>query len=213
MLDALLEGNKLMYALRLTPYPNTAEKAQWVGDRIGSFVEAAGAEDYIFGQEFERNHHFHIVFSIVDELSGSRLCEFKDFLYDFFEVPDNKKGNPTYSLDLVRDKTKALCYAVKDGRYSSSERWVQLVSLAYKNSKTKKHSMKSSLSNLIDDYIDGHINDRDLWVGLGQARAELGLPLSIRWIDEMMFSIQCKKDPELLIQKWEERIIKSSLKS
>lgn len=201
------------YALRLTPYPNTETKVAFCRERIGGFIQAVGGQNYLFGQEYERNHHFHIVFSHPDDLTRAQKLSIRDQLYTSFEVPQDKKGNPSYSLEPVRLITEALSYAVKDGDYDSSEEWRQVLTEAYENSHKKKHSMKSSLADLTDKYIAGEINDKDLWVGLGQTRADLGIPLSIRWIDEMMFSIQCKKNPELLKDKWDERIIREQLKS
>lgn len=201
------------YALRLTPYPNTEGKVTWCRERLGGFIEAVGGQNYVFGQEYERNHHFHVVFELTKNFTKEDKIQFRDFLYDTFEVPKDKKGNPTFSLEPVRKFAEALSYAVKDGDYECSEQWKDIIATAYENSHQKTHSMKSSLANLSAKYIDGEISDRELWIGLGQSRADLGIPLSIRWIDEMMFSIQCKKNPELLLEKWQDKIIKEQNKN
>lgn len=206
------ESFGVYYALRITPYPNTEAKTTFVRERIGGFIRTLGGLNYLLGQEYERNHHFHIVFNLPSQLDNIGKKSLRDTLYTSFEVPEEKRGNPSYSLEVVRDLDRALSYAVKGGDYESSDEWRQIAADAYENSHTKKLSMKSSLLDLTTKYMDGDINDRTLFVELGKSRAELGIPLSIRWIDEMMFSIQVKKNPDLLLEKWEERIIKEALK-
>jgi len=203
------------YALRITPYPNIETKVKWCRELIEGFLHSISAENYVFGQEYEKNYHFHIVFSTHLEIpkKGERTDAFKEILYTTFEVSDNKKGNPTYSLEPIRSLEKALSYAVKDGDYEHSEAWSEVVQQAFENSHTKTHSLKSSLEALTDKYMKDEITDKDLWIGLGQSRAELGIPLSIRWIDEMSLSIQCRKDPNKLKELWEDRVIKEQLKS
>lgn len=200
------------YALRLTPYPNTDAKTLFCRQRIASFIEAIGGENYLFGQEFEKNFHFHIVFSHPESFtisSGQKITEIKKLLYEVFEVPKKKQGNPTYSMEVVRNLEHALSYAVKDGCYEASSEWIQIAVDAYENSFEKKYSMKRSLGDLTEQYNNGVINDKQLWIGLGQSRADLLLPLSLKWVDEMLLSIQCKKDPKLLDTLWEKRQIKS----
>lgn len=211
-----LSQDKHYYALRLTPYPNTKEKTLFCRERIGSFIETIGGENYLFGQEYEKNFHFHIIFShpnLFDTSKGDKIKSIKEILYLTFEVPKKKEGNPTYSLEEVRSLEEALCYAVKDDDYESSEQWIHIANDAHENSFSKAHSLKRSLGDLTDDYMKGEINDRQLWIGLGQSRADLGLPLSIKWIEEMTLSIQCKKDPTKLQTIWEDIEIKRQLKS
>lgn len=201
------------YALRLTPYPNTEQKVLFCRERISTFIEAIGGENYLFGQEYEKNFHFHIVFSHLEDFStdkGEKITEIKRLLYEVFEVPKKKQGNPSYSMESVRNLEHALSYAVKDGNYEASAEWIQIAEEAHSNSFQKKFSMKRSLDDLIDQYDKGDISDRQLWIGLGQSRADLGLPLSVRWIDEMLLSIQCKKNPELLEDMWEQKILKEN---
>lgn len=215
-MDTLSETH-FYYALRLTPYPNQEEKVLYCRERIPEFIKAISGEDYIFGQEYEDNYHFHIVFSTTEELhpdkkKDKRMTEIKECLYTTFDVPKDKRGNPTYSMEVVRSNEKAFSYAVKDGDYECSEAWREVATEAYENSHTKKHSLKSSLAKLFDKYMKDEIDDKDLWIGLGQSRAELGLPLSLRWIDEMCLSIQCKKDPNKLKELWEDIETKRVLK-
>lgn len=204
------------YALRLTPYPNNETKVNLCRVLVPEFMNAIGASDFILGKEYEKNHHFHIVFSyngdefFPQKKGDTKTAEIKELLYTTFEVPDDKKGNPTYSLEPVRSLDEALSYAVKCGDYDYSSEWEDVAREAYQNSYEKKHSLKSSLADLTDKYIKGDINDRDLWIGLGQTRAELGIPLSLRWVDEMTLSIQCKKDPTKLRDLWEFRLIKQN---
>lgn len=203
-----LSNTLFYYALRLTPYPNKEAKVLYCREKIPYFIETVSGLNYIFGQEYEKNHHFHIVFSLKEELTKESTKFIRDQLYTIFEVPKEKKGNPSYSLEPVRSLDKAFSYAVKDGNYECSEEWNEVAQDAYENSHEKSHSLKSSLGSLTDQYVKCEISDRELWIGLGQSRADLGLPLSIRWIDEMFLSIQCKKDPNKLIELWEDMEVK-----
>lgn len=207
-----LKQDAFYYALRLTPYPNKEAKVLYCREKIPHFIEAVSGQNYIFGQEYEKNYHFHIVFELKQELNKETTKFVRDQLYTIFEVPKEKRGNPSYSLEPVRSLEKALSYAVKDGDYDSSEPWQELAVETYENSFTKSHSLKRSLGDLTDQYIKDEINDKDLWIGLGQSRADLGLPLSIRWIDEMFLSIQVKKDPNKLNEIWEDIETKKVLK-
>lgn len=199
-----LSKDAIYYALRLTPYPNEEAKVMYCRDKIPSFIEAVSGTNYIFGQEYEKNHHFHIVFEVPEVFTKDKIKDFTEILYTYFEVPKDKKGNPSFSLKPVKAIEKAFPYAVKDGDYDGSEGWSEVLTEAYENSFEKKYSMKSSLGSLSDKYIKDEINDEELWIGLGQSKAELGLPLSVRWINEMFLSIRCKKDPEILILLWEQ---------
>lgn len=206
-------GDDELYALRITPYPNTPSKTQSVRDGLGDFIQSLGGRNYVVGQEYERNHHFHIVFSTqVDYTDRLNKSQLRDSLYTTFDVPEDKKGNPTFSLEPVRDARKALMYAVKDGDFFFTDEWSELIQRAYETSYGKPQSMKRSLASLTEAYMKGEINDRTLWISLGQSRADLGLPLSLRWVDEMTFSIRCKKNPDLLVQKWEEISLKEALR-
>lgn len=204
------------YALRLTPYPNTDAKVDFCRKLIPGFMEAIGATDYIVGKEYEKNHHFHIVFAyngdefFPQKKGDIKTTEIKELLYLTFEVPVKKEGNPTYELTLVRSLDQALSYAVKDGDYEHSLGWTDVAKEAYENSHEKKYSLKSSLADLSDKFMKDEINDKDLWIGLGQSRAELNIPLSLKWLDEMVLSIQCKKDPNKLKDLWETRYIKQN---
>lgn len=201
------------YALRLTPQPNDKLVVDAWRSTIPDFLSIIGSNNYLFGQEFAKNHHFHIVFSHPDEFNtkeGEFIKNFKTTLYELFNVPKNKWGNPTYELEVVRDLEHATSYAVKDGDYHYSPDWETTALEAYDRSYGKKYSLKDSISDLTDKYIRNEINEKSLWVGLGQTRADLGIPLSIRWIDEMLLSIQCKKDPNKLSELWENKIISNS---
>lgn len=207
-----LNPNAFYYALRLTPYPNKEVKVLYCREKIPYFIEVISGTNYIFGQEYEKNYHFHIVFELKEELNKEKTKFIRDQLYTIFEVPKEKRGNPSYSLEPIRSLEKALSYAVKDGNYDSSLEWQELAIDAYENSHEKSHSLKRSLGDITDQYIKDEINDKELWIGLGQSRADLGLPLSIRWIDEMYLSIQCKKDPNKLFELWEDIETKKVLK-
>lgn len=213
-----LSKEQFYYALRLTPHPNTKEKVMYCREKIPEFIEAVSGVSYLFGQEYENNYHFHIVFSTNDHFGTSpskdpRAEQIRDTLYEIFEVPEDKEGNSTYSFEEVRAIDEAFPYAVKDGDYQYSEDWESVATEAYEKSYPKPKSLKTSLADLTDKYIKGEINDRLLWIGLGQSRADLGIPLSIRWIDEMLLSIQCKKDPNKLQNLWEDIEIRKQLKS
>lgn len=202
------------YALRLTPHPNTVENVSSCRAKVPQFMLSIEAIDYVCGQEFEKNHHFHIVFSHSDEFDpqskhSQQVDDIKESLYSIFDIPKDKRGNPSYSMEVVRDLEKALSYALKEGDYIYSDDWEQVAADSYENSHTKTHSLKSSIIDLSDKFIRDEINEKQLWVCLGQTRADLGIPLSLRWIDEMLLSIQCKKDPNMLSDLWEQRIIKS----
>lgn len=202
------------YELRLTPYPNTESKTKFCRNLIGGFIEAVGGQNYIFGQEYERNHHFHIVFSSEHDMTIKKeKDELRDLLYTTFEVPTDKKGNPTYKFSPVRALNRALCYAVKDGNYDSSEAWKQVLALAYENSHSKTLSMGRSVATLTEGFLQGEINEKTLWIELGHSRAQLGIPLSTKWMDEMLFSIKVLKNKQLLNDLWEDRIIRQQLKS
>lgn len=200
------------YSLRITPYPNTEAKTTEVREAIGNFMDDISAINWLYGQEYEKNHHFHIVFAIGSELvKRSKLFElFKTKLYTIFSVPDDKKGNPSFSLEPVRKLDEALSYAVKDGNFNSSSEWIELCDDAFSKSHKKKHSLKSSLADISENFMDGIINERQLWILLCQSRSELGLPLSLRWVDEMCLSLRIKKNPQLAVELWEERNIKTN---
>lgn len=204
--------DQFYYSLRLTPYPNTDLKTQFCQDRIESFLMSLSIKSYLYGREYEKNHHFHIVFSSPIELKKYDITVLRDSLYSHFDVPEEKKGNATYSLESVRNLEQALAYAVKDGCYGSSGNWDSIANQAFEASFTKVHSVKSSLSDLSNKFINNQITEKELWISLGKTRAELGIPLSLRWMDEMLFSIQVKKDPSILEEKWEDKIIKEHLK-
>lgn len=213
-----LSQDAFYYTLRLTPYPNTKEKVLYCRNKFVEFFETISSLNYLFSQEFGPNHHFHCVFS-MNEYNGTDTKKdpwavvVRDVLYKIFEVPKDKKGNTSYSLEEVRSIEEAFSYALKEGDYECTEEWETAVAEAFAKSYKKKHSLKSSLADLTDKFIKDEINDRDLWIGLGQSRADLGIPLSIRWIDEMLLSIQCKKDPTKLKDLWEDMEIKKQLKS
>lgn len=205
-----MEDHQLYYyEMRMTPYPNNEYMIRQYRELVPRFIEEVGGINYLLGQEYEQNYHLHIVFSHMAFFGEKKKCpkkdEIRDIYYSMFQVPQEKKGNPSFKLDPVRNLEKALSYAVKDGNYEASAEWIQIAEEAYSSSYKKKHSMKRSLGDLIDQYEKGEINDQELWCGLGQTRADLNLPLSIRWIDEMVLSIRCKKNPELLRFMWDER--------
>lgn len=196
------------YSLRITPYPNTEAKTKFVRENIERFLKEIFAIDYICGQEYERNHHFHIVFSHPTDIKGkTEINNVRDKLYAVFDVPDNKRGNATFSLEPIRKLDESLSYAVKDGNYFSSPNWEELSHTSYSNSHSKKHSLKSSLSDISQRFMDGDMNERELWIELCLSRSQLGLPLSIRWVDEMVLSYRLKKNPDLAKDMWEERNI------
>lgn len=194
------------YEMRMTPYPNNEFMIHRYRELVSRFIEVIGGIDYLLGQEYENNYHLHIVFSHPLLFAQKKKCpkaeEIRDIYYTMFEVSKEKKGNPSYELKPIRNLNKALSYAVKDGNYEASSEWIQIAEEAYEKSFKKKHSMKRSLQDLIQQFEEGDIDDKQLWIGLGQTRAELGLPLSVRWIDEMVLSIRCRKDPNLLETMW-----------
>lgn len=212
-----MEDQLYHYEMRMTPYPNNEYMIKEYRDKIPKFIEDIGAIDYLFGQEYEQNYHLHLVFSHKEQFAEKKKCdkkeEIRDIYYSLFQVPKDKKGNPSFKLDPIRNLEKALSYAVKDGNYEASAEWIQISEEAYEKSFKKKHSMKRSLGDLIERYDRQEINERQLWVGLGQTRADLCLPLSIKWIDEMVLSIQCRNNPELLRDLWEQKVIKESLRN
>lgn len=208
------EDTVYYYELRLTPYPNTKQHTLTTRSRIAPFIESQGGHSWLFGQEFEENYHFHIVFASDDRTLGLKKSankkRFIEQLYSFFEVPQDKKGNPTFKLDNIRDLDKAMAYAVKDGDYSSSMDWETDAEEAYSRSFEKHHSLKRSINTLTEDFIDNKINEKGLFVGLCNMRAELRLGVRINQIDEQVLSIKMLKDPELAGRIWEDREIKKS---
>lgn len=187
------------YSLRLTPYPNTEEKVDYCRNRIEEFILGMEAQSFVCGQEYENNHHFHLVFSVSSKNKNEEklwINSFRDNLYLSFDVPKEKKGNPTYSLELVRNLDRALSYAVKDGDYFSSEDWAETVEIAYANSKPKKRSMKSSIAYIAERFEKNEINEDQVHYELCMSRGDLMIPLNLKWVEEMILSLNCRKDPE-----------------
>lgn len=190
------------YALRLTPYPQTQAKDDFVRGRIPEFIEAVGGDNYLLGRETSKNIHYHIVFSAPEELTSKGI---KDTLYQFFDVPNDKKGNATYSMEEVRDFDKACQYATKDGDIECTEEWSDIMESAYSHSKKKPQSYKSALEDLYLLFEDGGLNDRSLWIKLAQLRAEWKLPVNLRQLDELVLSAKIRKNPDLAREIWEEK--------
>lgn len=220
-IDTVEDDPETYYALRITPYPNTVQKVVMVRENIVrflnelEFLDGDCVKEYLFGQEYEDNYHFHVVFITDNEHNikkGEWIKKFKNFLYDIFDVPGDKKGNPTYALEFSRDRVKTLCYAVKDGDYESSPGWYKLANQAYELSNPKKSSMRKALADISDRFMTGHLSEQNAWIELGMSRADLGLPLSIKWIDEMIMSLKAKKDPEFLRDYWQDRETRRAMK-
>lgn len=112
------------FALRLTPHPNDVATMAYYWMRMKEFAQHLfimyGTFWMIWGQEKENNHHFHLVFNVrlnPDTTDNVFRKQFRETLYTYWSPPEDKRGNAFYSLELVRDKDKALSYAVKDGRW------------------------------------------------------------------------------------------------
>lgn len=190
------------YALRLTPYPQTQVKDDFVRERIPEFIEMIGGTNYLLGRETAINIHYHIVFESPIELT-SRLI--KDRLYLIFDVPDDKRGNPTFSMEEVRDFARACQYATKDGDIECTEDWKDIMEDAFAKSKKKPQSYKSALEELFLLFNDGQVNERTLWINMVKLRAEWKLPINLRQIDELVLSAKIRKNPQLATEIWEER--------
>lgn len=201
------------YALRLTPYPQTIIKDDFVRERIPEFIEAIGGDNYLLGREIAGNIHYHIVFHSSDALTSKDI---KDILYTTFEVPEDKIGNTTFSMEEVRDFDKACRYALKDGDIECSENWEEFMEIHYASSKKKPTSYKGLLADLYVRFENNEINERDLWIEMVQSRALFGdvpLGVNIRQIDEMFLAFKIRKDPQLAIQMWEDKEINRVLKN
>lgn len=203
------------YALRLTPYPNTEHNVRLWRETIPDFMDNIRAQDYIYGQEYERNYHFHVVFYTHYPIKEQK-DNFEEFiethLYPFFSVLPEKKGNPTFSLQPVRSLDKALPYAVKDGDFIASPNWTELSLDVYANSHQKHHSVSRSIKDLTQRYKDKELSEKQLFCELCYIRAELGLGLKIQDIDAMVLSIKVACDRTIPEKIYEDRIIKENLR-
>lgn len=195
------------YAMRLTPYPQTQEKDDIVRSNIPVFLKNIGSKDYLYGRETAKNMHYHIVF-LVQEVIDKKL--FKDVLYQDFQVPQDKIGNTTFSLEEVRDFDKATAYAVKDGDVGSSLSWIDLVKSATARSKKKKQSTKSLMEDLQSRFNQNIINERTLWLELAQGRAYLNIPHKSSTINDIVETMKINKNPDYAIELWEKEELRKT---
>lgn len=191
-----------LYALRFTPYPQTSKKDEFVKSRFAHLMEVIEAKDWLYGRETTKNIHYHFVIQFKKEVKSN---EIKELIYTVLEVPLDKIGNASFSMVEVREQEKALSYAVKDGDYKCSEGWKEITEDAFRKSKKKPQSLKDFMGDLWSRFEVGELNSRSLWIELIQGRAEMGLPVNLRNIDDMVLSFQIRQNPRLAIDIWEER--------
>lgn len=194
------------YTLRLTPYPQNSVKDAFVRGRIDEFLNMNGSLGYLYGRETTKNIHYHMVFEVDGELD---VKKFRDNLYESFEVPNDKRGNTSYSLKEVLDFQKACAYAVKDGDISSSIGWTEQLRASKKISKKKKQSSKELMADLQSRFNNNEINERRLWIELVIGRAYLGIPHRTTTINEIVEMMKINKNPEeYATELWEKNNIK-----
>lgn len=198
--------SEYIYALRLTPYPNNAEKDNVFKTIIPKFMTAILSEWYVGGRETSINIHYHIVFQTKEPVDKK---VFKELLYEMFVVPDDKRGNTSFSLVEARDKQKACSYAVKDGEFFFSPGARTLAESSYKVSKKKKQSTKSLMADLQSRFNKGELNERSLWIELCKGRAYLGIPHSNQTTNAIVETMKINKNPdERATELWEKNNIK-----
>lgn len=207
-----MDEGLFLYALRITPYPNTEPQVAFVRSELPKFMESLGSVNWLFGKEYEDNHHFHIVFSIRDgELSKKKSKSKKDFtelLYSTFRAPEDKRGNAFFSIEPVRDIDKATAYAVKDGDFETSAEWEELANDASERSFQKSHSMKSGLAKIAEQFCKNEINEEEAFVQLWLLRSELMATVKVADLDGYILSFKGLKDPEFPREFWRQREIK-----
>lgn len=196
------------YSLRFTPYPQTQQHDSFCMSAFETLFDDEMTYNFIGGRETARNIHYHIVFSCGEVLDKS---EFRDKLYAVMKVPDDKKGNTSYSLEDVRDLETAVSYATKDGDYFSTPDWASFADECYKKSHKKKQSSKGLMEDLYLRFEKGELNERSLWIELFQGRSALFIPTSYKWLDEVVTAFKVKKNPKLAIEIWEQRESKKNL--
>lgn len=197
------------YALRFTPYPQTQAKDDFCRSAFPMFLESIGVKNYMLGRETAKNIHYHIVLDIEEEINKK---QFKDILYLTMEVPKDKQGNTSFSLEEVRDFDKACQYATKDGDIECTEEWEELMTDAYSKSKKKPQSVRDVMEDLYSRFEKNEINERTLWIQLALQRAQFST-VKTRYseIDAIVETFKIKKLGEQYVTEiWENRNIKLS---
>lgn len=180
------------YALRFTPYETIYKDVEKVKALLNNYSKC-----WVLGEEYDNKgvYHYHAV----------STYQFKTIDFDNEDV----KGNKYFSCPEARDLQKAVSYSIKDGLYhfSESEYWVggeinmlwnDFVELRFSESFEKPKSYTVQIDTLNNQFQNGDINARELWVEYGKARSYFDLRVNYNQIDELVLGQMIKKDPDLL---------------
>lgn len=178
--------------IRITDIENTVPRVKlldWLSG-LGTY--------HIGGEEFAKNHHYHIAFH--DESLGcpKSIIAFRDSLYAYFNPP--KKGNAFYSLKPVKDIQQCFPYHVKDGLgfCSSQGNMDTIFQIARDISFKKPSGFVKQKEQLFEEFVQNpKILPEQLWIDLCQIRAHLG-DLDFNKVDREVRAAIIQRDPSSL---------------
>lgn len=178
----------VFYSLRIT---SETIKKEEIADFLG------GQQEYwVIGEEYEKNRHFHVLFS-KEQLNRE---EFRNELYDKFK-PDTR-GNSFYSLKEVEKFNEAGAYTIKDGDYIYSNPAINdVTSLFEPLSYEKPPSYEKALDRLYSKFQDPEENMTPywLWVRIYELRSSYDLGVNLSKLDEMVLGQMGKRNREYII--------------
>lgn len=148
---------------------------------------------FLVGEENAKNHHFHLA---IPYEKSPKCAEFTQSVYDFFQ--SQKIGNAFWKCSPVTDLEKYLPYCLKDNNFFSSPDLLSILPMIYDISFMKPQGYEVDSKLLFKEFQAGHTTPKELWVLLGELRAELDLRLNLFQLDELVFAQRCKKDKQLL---------------